>query len=229
MVRTRTRDLLEPVASKGGGIKWELHHGKTIRKIEIEPKPGIALPAFAEIATAERSVSRDFNKIEWLRREYGAYVVARIVLVQLSRQASGEFQFNVDKGAKSRAPSRPAHSRHGRRQYNIELGQGRAHSRQPHSHHTCNRSTWFDETGRLKCPFLRAISWPQWCPPMDPVPFAVGCTIGNQLQDRTAKILQGSWQEFGLTHHHSTKINPAERGSAFSARRRRSSVISFGP
>ena len=106
------------------GSNGELHHGKTIRKIEIEPKPGIALPAFAEIGTAERSVSKDFNKIQWPRREYGAYVVARIVLVQLPRQAFGEFQFNVDKGAKSRAPSRPAHSRHGRRSTTSSLDKG---------------------------------------------------------------------------------------------------------
>jgi hypothetical protein len=54
--------------------------------------------------------------------------------------------FNVDLVANSRAPPWPARSRHGG-QYDIELGQGRAHSRLPHSPHTSNGSSWFDEPG----------------------------------------------------------------------------------
>ena len=68
--------------------------------------------------------------------------------------------FNAELVANSRAAPWPARSRHGG-QYDIELGQGRAHSRLPHSHHTSNGSSWFDGTERLECPCLRTRSWPQ--------------------------------------------------------------------
>jgi hypothetical protein len=47
--------------------------------------------------------------------------------------------FSADLVANTRAPPWSARSRHGR-QYDIELGQGSAHSRLAHSHHTSNGS-----------------------------------------------------------------------------------------